>query len=311
MLKRTQLWGGLYVFPHSLELNIRGPVWPGRTQLLPWTLERGYPLLLSQPSLLPLRNYATLKKEKENVEHIPSSIPLQCAGRKALLIGIESSKAEGYGVLDGAHADVERMRDLLLDIYQYTPSQITILVDDGIEGHVQPTRANILAAIKDFVKDVKEGDKLCFHYSGYSTEIHNLSNSEDDDMDECLITMDGLEIVDDELSEALIKPLPSGSRLVAVLDTCHVPVRSRSAPFRCRTPVDIFLHNQELRAHALKEGVSSKPCDSRLEVCEQRICDSLLTVLLSCEAKREALLLEGARAQSFLDAVQNRVPPDC
>ncbi|KAJ7264457.1 kinase-like domain-containing protein [Mycena haematopus] len=74
-----------------------------------------------------------------------------------------------------------------------------------------------------------------------------------------------------------------------------------------RNQVDAFLDNQEQRASILKEAPSLNPCDSRgaLAACEQRICDSLLTVLLSREAKSEVLLLEGARAQSFLDAVQD------
>ncbi|KAJ7238523.1 caspase domain-containing protein [Mycena haematopus] len=180
-----------------------------------------------------------IPEHSECAPSLSSSFPFHCAGqRRALLIGIQSSKADGYGVLDGAHEDVYKMRDLLLDIYQYTPSQITILVDDGIEGHVQPTRANILTAIKDFVKDVKEGDKLCFHYSGHSTQIPNRSNSEEDGMDECLIPMDGVQIVDNELHEALVKPLPAGSHLVAVLDTCNSGSLLDLKHYRCnRVPV--------------------------------------------------------------------------
>ncbi|KAJ7264461.1 kinase-like domain-containing protein [Mycena haematopus] len=84
-----------------------------------------------------------------------------------------------------------------------------------------------------------------------------------------------------------------------------------------RTQVDTFLDNQEQRASILKElevirfhihhwsVLTCTPAPSlnyggALAACEQRICDSLLTVLLSREAKCEALLLEGAHAQSFL-----------
>ncbi|KAJ6524267.1 hypothetical protein DFH09DRAFT_817348, partial [Mycena vulgaris] len=44
---------------------------------------------------------------------------------------------------------------------------------------------------------------------------------------------------------------------------------------------------------------------SALQACCQRICTSLLTVLGSRDAKHEVLLLEGDRAQSFLDAVHD------
>ncbi|KAF7334768.1 Metacaspase type II [Mycena sanguinolenta] len=159
-----------------------------------------------------------------------SSLLNECTGqRRALLIGVSRSKAEGYDVLPNVHDDVYKMRDLLLEIYHYTPSQITILVDDGIEGHVQPTRANILDAIRKFVKDVKAGDRLCFYYSGHTTQVENRSNSEEDGLDECkfpyirigLIPLDGGIIVDNELHAVLVRPLPSGSHLVAVLDASN------------------------------------------------------------------------------------------
>ncbi|KAJ6526927.1 caspase domain-containing protein [Mycena vulgaris] len=142
--------------------------------------------------------------------------------KRALLIGIRNSK--GYGELEGAHDDVHKMRAMLIDIYYYAPADITVLLDDEIDGHVQPTRDNILDAIKDFVKDVKAGDRLFFHYSGHSTQVPNSrSNSEEDGMDECMVPIEGADelIVDNELHLALVAPLPAGAHLVAVLDTCH------------------------------------------------------------------------------------------
>jgi hypothetical protein len=100
--------------------------------------------------------------------------------------------------------------------YNYTPTEITILMDNG--HYVQPTRHNIvrssmllsyavltclqLAAITDLVKDVKDGDHLFFHCaytpslslpvnttgidSGHSTQVENeRSQSEEDGKDEC------------------------------------------------------------------------------------------------------------------------------
>ncbi|KAJ6456490.1 caspase domain-containing protein [Mycena sanguinolenta] len=180
----------------------------------------------------------------------------ECTGqKKALLIGISQSKAEGYDVLPTAHEDVYKVQALLLDIYHYTPSQITILVDDGIEGHVQPTRASILAAIRDFVKDVKAGDKLCFHYSGHSTQIENRSNSEEDGMDECLVPLDGEMIVDNELHAALVKPLPSGSRLVAVLDTCNSGSLLDLPHYRCNRVAVPWMWRGKRNSEDLWNGV--------------------------------------------------------
>ncbi|KAF8145794.1 caspase domain-containing protein [Mycena galopus ATCC 62051] len=141
--------------------------------------------------------------------------------RRALLIGVETCKTEGYPELKRAHEDVYKLRDLLLDTYHYGLSDITILLDDGIEGHVQPTRINILAAIEELVKDVKEGDQILFSYSGHSSRIYNSSLGEEDGINTCLIPVDGEDsrIVDDELHASLVRPLPRGSHLVAVLDT--------------------------------------------------------------------------------------------
>ncbi|KAJ7633411.1 caspase domain-containing protein [Mycena polygramma] len=178
----------------------------------------------------------------QSTQHL-SSFPLDhCTGRKkALLIGIKNSKTGNYRELAAAHSDVDKMRGLLLDIYNYTPAEITLLLDDGMPGHVQPTRVNILAAIADLVRDVKEGDQLFFHYSGHSTQVENPhSNSEEDGMDECLVPLDGEDqmIVDNELHKTLVKPLPLGSHLVAVLDTCHSGSLLDLKHYRCnRVPV--------------------------------------------------------------------------
>ncbi|KAK7001448.1 Metacaspase type II [Favolaschia claudopus] len=153
-----------------------------------------------------------------------SNPPHSTGHKKALLIGVRVCQSAGYGDLDVAHDDVRKMRDLLIEVYHYEESEITILLDDGL--HTQPTRENILAAIGEFVKNVKAGDKLCFHYSGHSTQVKNPNSrscSEEDGLDECLVPFDGenMKIVDNELHAALVQPLPSGSHLVAVLDTCN------------------------------------------------------------------------------------------
>ncbi|KAJ7243151.1 caspase domain-containing protein [Mycena haematopus] len=141
---------------------------------------------------------------------------------KALLIGIrgKGTASEEYE-LTGPHKDVEDVQALLIDCYDYHAADITTLIDDGVAAHVQPTRANILKAISDLVKDAKAGDHICFHYSGHSMQTPNHSNSEEGGKDGCLIPSDGERIMDNELNAALVLPLPVGCQLVAVLDTCY------------------------------------------------------------------------------------------
>ncbi|KAJ6473919.1 caspase domain-containing protein [Mycena vulgaris] len=173
---------------------------------------------------------------------LSSTSTLSETGRKrALLVGICTARSEGYLDLKAAQSDVDKMRALLIDIYHYAPADIRVLIDDGIDGHVQPTRVNILQAIAELVKDVEDGDHLVFHYSGHSTQVDNSrSNSEEDGKDECLVPLDGEEmlIVDNELHATLVKPLPAGAHLVAVLDTCHSGSLLDLPHYRCnRVPV--------------------------------------------------------------------------
>ncbi|KAJ7641954.1 caspase domain-containing protein [Roridomyces roridus] len=146
---------------------------------------------------------------------------------KAVLVGVNGKEtaSRDFPELKAAHRDAEKMQKLLIERGNYHPCDITLLIDDGVPGHMQPTRVNILKAIKDLVKDARPGDHFCFHYSGHSTQFKTCSS--DGSMDEqCLVPCDsnGTDsnvITDTELSTALIMPLPFGSQLVVFLDTCH------------------------------------------------------------------------------------------
>ncbi|KAF7292257.1 Metacaspase type II [Mycena kentingensis (nom. inval.)] len=120
--------------------------------------------------------------------------PARLGSKRVLLIGIGKSVGAAYPELKAAHEDVRKMRELLLDCYSYRPEQIVVLVDDGVSGRRQPTRANILNAIAKLVKGVVAGDQLCFYYSGHSTQIEspetpNRLPTEEDRLDECLVPL--------------------------------------------------------------------------------------------------------------------------
>ncbi|KAF7976674.1 hypothetical protein HWV62_6025 [Athelia sp. TMB] len=141
--------------------------------------------------------------------------------RKALLIGIKQSK--GDVELSRPHIDVIAMRDLLMNVYGYQENDISIMLDDTarVDQRMIPTRQNILRAIGELVKDANPGDRFVFHFSGHSTQVPNLRGTEDDDMDEAVISADGTEIIDNDLRKNLVDILPPGSHLVAIFDTCH------------------------------------------------------------------------------------------
>ncbi|KAJ7852831.1 peptidase C14, caspase domain-containing protein [Mycena olivaceomarginata] len=145
--------------------------------------------------------------------------------KKALLIGINglSSPTVDYHLLDGPHRDVAEMKSLLTGAYGYQEEDIQVLVDDGIAGHMQPDRRNIMFAIDNLVHDTQRGDKLFFHYSGHTVRVPSRNNTEEDGMDECLVPLDGEDrmIKDNELRAHLVDPLPVGASLVAIFDSCH------------------------------------------------------------------------------------------
>ncbi|KAJ7429501.1 caspase domain-containing protein [Mycena latifolia] len=188
-----------------------------------------------------------------------SSTTLHTGRKRALLVGIRTTHC--YPELKAAHADVQKMRALLMDLYHYAADDIRVLIDDGIDGHVQPTRANILQAIAELVKDVKDGDHRFFHYSGHSTQVVNQSKSEEDRKDECLVPLDGEDttIIHNELYQALINPLPAGAHLVAVLDTCHSGSLLDLPHYRCDRVFVPWVNRgrrtrEELRPRVVRRG---------------------------------------------------------
>ncbi|KAF7973461.1 hypothetical protein HWV62_15050 [Athelia sp. TMB] len=138
---------------------------------------------------------------------------------KALLIGIKQSIGE-VG-LSSPHKDVLSMRDLLMNIYGYKQEDITIMLDDNAlaDPHMIPTRQNIIGVLVD---NARAGDRFVFHckytVSGHSRQVPNL---EDDDMNEAVISVDGIEIVDKDLRKYLVDTLPAGIHLVAIFDTVY------------------------------------------------------------------------------------------
>ncbi|KAJ7785158.1 peptidase C14, caspase domain-containing protein [Mycena maculata] len=145
--------------------------------------------------------------------------------KKALLIGINSLSAPAvdYGLLRGPHQDVAQMKTLLVRTYGYREEDIQILVDDGVYGHVQPDRRNIMIAIGNLVNGAQKGDKLFFQYCGHTIQVPSRSHTEEDGLDECLVPLDGEDrvITDNELRTRLVDTLPVGVSLVAVFDSCH------------------------------------------------------------------------------------------
>ncbi|KAJ7266501.1 caspase domain-containing protein [Mycena rebaudengoi] len=238
--------------------------------------------------------------------------------KRALLIAI-ASKLPGYAALHGAHRDVGAMRQLLLEKYHYQPSDITVLIDDGMADHPQPTRANILKAMAMLIADAKNGDEFFFHYCGHSMQIENHTNSEEDGMDECFVPLDGEEmrIVDNEIHNILVVPLPIGSRLVTVLDTCHSGSLLDLKHYKCNRVYVPWIstgkrsseaeRNMIVRRNALASSGSATFATRRVVQTSRTSSSSVRTKHTLIDVDCETQQLTQSVPQSPIDALPRRV----
>ncbi|CAK9004384.1 unnamed protein product [Durusdinium trenchii] len=99
-----------------------------------------------------------------------------------------------------------------------------------------PTKENMLAAIRWFVSDVREGDSLAFIFCGHMTQILDYTNRSGERIEEALCPIDWDEfdgatpyrlITDRELHQLFGQLPDSGVLLTMVLDasTCSAPLR--------------------------------------------------------------------------------------
>ncbi len=180
-----------------------------------------------------LGSFKTLPADVQNKAEVQSralddgaNIPLSSlkGRKKSLLVGI--NYVGTANALRGCHNDVKNVRKLITETYKFPTDSASqrVLMDDG--ENQAPTRANILAAFKWLIEGAKDGDSLFFHYSGHGASQKDVrpDTDEADGMDETLVPADydksGM-IVDDDIFDMLVAPLPRGVRLTAVMDCCH------------------------------------------------------------------------------------------
>lgn len=111
-----------------------------------------------------------------------------------------------------------------------------ILAEEQTDPYKIPTKHNIRMAMYWLVQGCQPGDSLVFHYSGHGSQQRNYSGDEVDGFDETLCPLDfetqGM-IVDDEINAAIVRPLPHGVKLHALIDACHSGT-ALDLPFLCR-----------------------------------------------------------------------------
>ncbi|AOA61786.1 Ca2+-dependent cysteine protease [Komagataella phaffii CBS 7435] len=146
-----------------------------------------------------------------------------CTGRKkALLVGINYFGTSS--ALNGCINDVQNMKAYLINYHGYKAEDMVILTDDQRDIVSIPNKRNMIAAMQWLVSDARPNDSLVFHYSGHGGRTEDLNGDEVDGFDDVIYPLDfktAGHIVDDDLHDILVKPLPMGCRLTAIFDSCH------------------------------------------------------------------------------------------
>eukprot|EP01134_Creolimax_fragrantissima_P002260 CFRG2260T1 len=104
------------------------------------------------------------------------------------------------------------------------PDHMKVLADDDKHDGM-PTYDAILAGMDWLVEGAQSGDSLFFHYSGHGGVSKDRNDSDEQDgQDETLLPVDYTthgQIIDDTVHDHLVKHLPHGVRLTAIVDACH------------------------------------------------------------------------------------------
>lgn len=96
--------------------------------------------------------------------------------------------------------------------------------EDQVDPRRQPTKYNIMQALEWLVQGCQAGDSLVFHFSGHGSQQPNYKGEELDGFDETLIPVDfrtAGQILDDDINTTIVRPLPTGVDLHAIVDACH------------------------------------------------------------------------------------------
>ncbi|KAF3956242.1 hypothetical protein CMV_018616 [Castanea mollissima] len=167
--------------------------------------------------------------------HAPPGPPPNAHGRKkAVIVGI--SYRYSRHELKGCINDAKCMKYLLINKFQFPQESILMLTEEETDPYRIPTKYNMRMALYWLVQGCQPGDSLVFHYSGHGSRQRNYNGDEVDGYDETLCPLDfetqGM-IVDDEINATIVRPLPIGVKLHAIIDACHSGT-VLDLPFLCR-----------------------------------------------------------------------------
>ncbi|CAL0328173.1 unnamed protein product [Lupinus luteus] len=189
--------------------------------------------LLSDPGAVPLPSSPVDPPPPPSTYNLAPPNPH--GRKKAVVIGI--SYRFSRHELKGCINDANCMRYFLINKFNFPEASIIMLTEEeDPHGPKFPSKHNIRMAMFWLVQGCRAGDSLVFHYSGHGSQQRSYSGEEVDGYDETLCPLDfetqGM-IVDDEINATMVRSLPNGVRLHALIDACHSGT-VLDLPFLCR-----------------------------------------------------------------------------
>jgi hypothetical protein len=138
--------------------------------------------------------------------------------KKALLIGINYTSVPDIS-LHGCIDDIINMRNVLIDAYDYSPSNITMLRDD--DPHNLPTSANIMKNLLNLASQSNILDEIWVHYSGHGSQMNNPNSDEVTKIDSILVPLDYQDagFIGEQTLLSVIQKIHC--RAVLLFDSCH------------------------------------------------------------------------------------------
>lgn len=190
-------------------------------------------------------------------------------GRHALLVGCTKYPSLVlFQQLAGPANDVQLVRTLLIERFQFTDEQITVLSEDAESSDHRPIRANIEREFRRLASTVKSGDQVVILMAGHGSQQpdndpNNPEDAEPDGLDEIFLpsdigAWDGSKqqvenaISDDEIRGWISQIRGKGGFVWVIIDACHsgTMIRGGGEEVLRQVPPDALVPESVLRAAA-------------------------------------------------------------
>ena len=189
---------------------------------------------------------------------------------RALLVGINYKKYPEYQ-LKAAYNDVELMKELLRDYYNFELDNIIELNDKVEESLYNATFFNIVSNIKKIIEISSEDDFIVLYFSGHGKQIEDTNGDELDKKDEVFLPSNFTKsaVLNDDLFKELFKE--SKCPILIIFDCCHSGTMSDlhyNYPIQLnKLEIDLLKENNNILAD--KKIISISSCLDREESVEE------------------------------------------